>query len=298
MSDEEEREVVAPKFALWIDIIEAAVSVEQPGYVREAAASALLHSEAYKQLGQGDGPEAAASQRCRIWLAVLTLMEDEDEDIRAIASVFTKKHATTSSDTTSSVADDLSLRRLETALASDLVDCGLDRSKNGGLGHILRARNALLMPLSVLRELAGQGKAHNEKVFEEEQDNLYAEPAVLLATLNGALVRAGVEGYSRGGKELLDTLCDEASAVVTMVTELHTSGSSESFSMSGGITFQRDLYLHCYSALQCMAVYGNSQRGAAVHMHIEKLRRWIEESRPAWHPKLLELACHVDVSRL
>ena len=33
-------------------------------------------------------------------------------------------------------------------------------------------------PLSVLRELAGQGKAHNEKVFEEEQDN-YAEPAVL-----------------------------------------------------------------------------------------------------------------------
>ena len=66
--NEEEREVVAPKFALWIDIIEAAVSVELTWLeVREAAASALLHSEeAYKQLGQGDGPEAAASQRCRI----------------------------------------------------------------------------------------------------------------------------------------------------------------------------------------------------------------------------------------
>ena len=52
-------------------------------------------------------------------------MEDEDEDIQgAIASVFTKKHATTSSDTTSSVADDLSLRRLETVSLVILLTVG------------------------------------------------------------------------------------------------------------------------------------------------------------------------------
>ena len=158
-AEKEAKEDVNSLFSLWIDVIEAAVGVEQPGYVREAAANALLHSETYRQLCRAR-ESGAASQRCRIWLAVLILIEDEDEAIRALARSFIEKYASANS---VSMADEISMCRLETALARDLVDCGMDRSKNGGLGRLLHARNSMLTPLSDLRLMTDQGKAGNEK---------------------------------------------------------------------------------------------------------------------------------------
>lgn len=241
----------------WVSVLESAIEDDQPGYIREAAAEALLTSGVHARLV----PElpGAAALRCRLWLVILSVLQDEDGDVRAWGGVYIEKNASSVSSSLA-VADGLAQTRLIAALAADLMQDARDENPNRGHERVLAARNSLLVPLSSIRAQldSEQSKIGNEKVFEEEQANLYAERLVVLNSLNEALVTANLELFGQSEdvnsfeSQVLALFVGQAceAADIAMVCSQREGAGTTSQRLSGGLTFHREVYSTCSSALK------------------------------------------------
>ena len=253
----------------WVAVLEAAIGEDQPGYIREAAAQAMLTSRVHTRLV----PElqGAASLRCRLWLVTLSVLQDEDEDVRQWGSSYVESNHRlwqegevpgVSRGGHLAVADELAQERIVRSLARDLVLDAQDSDPNEGHERVLALRDSLLVPFSSIRALMCSDplKAGNEKVFEEEQANLYAERLVVLDSLNAALVMADVElfdlvkdssgRYTYSVLDLLLTQACEAADIVLSCSKEGADFAELRSSLSGGLTFNREVYLTCSSALK------------------------------------------------
>ena len=240
-------------------MLESAIDDSQPGYIREAAAQSLLTSRVHSRLVPPI--PGAATLRCRLWLLVLSILQDEDDDVRAFGGAYVEKNINTSSSCASlPVADGLARERIVAALVKDLVQDVRDGNPGEGHKRVLAVRDSFLVPFASIRALldSEQSKIGNEKVFEEEQANLYAEKLVVLNSLNEALVTANLElsGQSKNSKtfecwvlELLMDQAREATDIIAVCSEMDGTGTT-SQRLSGGLTFHREVYLTCSSALR------------------------------------------------
>ena len=73
-----------------------------------------------------------------------------------------------------------------------------------------------------------------------------------------------------------------------LVRDLHTSRKENRF-ISGGLTFQRDLYLNCYGVLQAISVLSSFDLAEETKLveQISRIREVIDATRDGWHPRLL-----------
>ena len=188
---EGDRGIPPPAVASLTGLIAAGASPERPADVRRAAASALAASTLLSRLppakvsdetvGENNAP-TLGEPILRAWLAAFTMMEDEDEDVRDVAS----RAATRPDVGVPSDAQTEATLRVAFANVADRLARWPPFER-----FLFKTSSGPPVRASALRDaIAGVGVVR--RLFDREADNHHAEALLLSQLAARALLRGGV----------------------------------------------------------------------------------------------------------
>ena len=272
-----------PAVASLTGLIAAGASPERPADVRRAAASALAASTLLSRLppakvsdetvGENNAP-TLGEPILRAWLAAFTMMEDEDEDVRDVAS----RAATRADVGVPSDAQTEATLRVAFANVADRLARWPPFER-----FLFKTSSGPPVRASALRDaIAGVGVVR--RLFDREADNHHAEALLLSQLAARALRRGGVARSSAAAdaREAALRSAEEAAAALLLSTSAHasaatsSSATSDASSWAGGVTNHEAAFAPVCRA--CLALWALATDAPAPDAAIRDRARKLDDA--------------------
>lgn len=282
----------------WLDILEKACSEENPNNIRESVARSIklsnilpaiskytVHCKEKSNDNLSTYDKELSYIACKLWITALTLMQDDDDDVRCIMNqaTFPALHFCNNSIENSinilSVGT-YTLELMVNNIASSLIYNILSNSGNkvsDGLELILKD---LFIKSGNIKQLKSVDK-ELDKIFQAEQWNVYIENITYTKIISKAIGKALEILNINHNSYLKDIIFIIINRTKEILLDFHDLSKNDEW--IGGILLQKDTFSVMYSTLytiQEIMMYINEDDMNYIKSLCEKIKPFTLNSHP------------------
>jgi len=250
----------------WQEIVEKACSEENPSSLREAVARSIeaskiltvlsIYSNSFNQkTSVSDYDHKLSNVACRLWLVALTLMQDDDDDIRNIMNKAIAPALEICNDseypknflTIGTYSIDMMVNNISECIVYSTLSCTDDIEISNGVQAIL---NELFAKSGHVSQLQGTDN-ELDKIFQAEQWNVFIEANVCTNVLSKAIGKAlqllTLHSKQDQIRNITKSITTRTSEILATFNVLENKDKGDKW--IGGILLQKDVFGIIYSTI-------------------------------------------------